>query len=91
MDLESLARTSRLPGVRPLLALVLILGGLLGFAVGVLTGKDPEHTYLLRQIRASLDQRSEATWSEGAHREQLKEDVYRAVGEALIDWEAASR
>jgi len=73
----------------PLLG-TLAVGLLVGFVVGAFTVKDPEHTYLLREIRASVQSHTCSGWAEAADSEARKDEIYRAVGQALLDWERSN-
>ena len=76
------------PGVRGPIAIALGLGLLIGFVVGVFAVRDPEHTYLLRAIRDSVTDHSCSGWAEEAERQDQNDAVYRAVAQALIDWDS---
>jgi hypothetical protein len=79
------------PDVRLPLAGTLVAGLLIGFVVGVFTVRGPEERHLLRQISESVTNHSCSGWAEDAEREERKDEVYRAVGQALTDWQRANQ
>ena len=78
------------PDVRVPLAVTLSIGLLVGFVVGVFAVRNPEHTYLLREIQSSVRTHTCSSWAVDAEREDRQDEVYRAVAQALVDWESAS-
>ena len=79
------------PDVRLPLAGALGLGLLIGFVVGVFTVRNPEERHLLRQINDSVTSHSCSGWAADAEREDRKDEVYRAVAQALLDWEQSNK
>ncbi len=85
---EALLRVIRNPVTRGPILITLPVGLLVGFVVGVFSVRSPEHTFLLRAIRDSVENHSCSGWAQDAASEERKDEVYRAVAQALIDWEA---
>ena len=87
MDIERAQRFLQNPDARLPLVCTLGIGLVVGLIAGFFVARSPENTYLLRQIREAVDSRPHEDWDGDVLREELKDDVYRAVVQALIDWE----
>ena len=77
------------PDARLPLAGTMLLGVVVGFVVGVFAVRNPRHGYLIEQIAESVNEHSCSGWAADSEREQQRDDIYSAVAQALIDWEAS--